>query len=501
MSLSKDVSYFICKCKNLESLQQCIETGVWACQDRISPPHPEDLLTNAHEKGSVILIYSVNNQHGWHGYAQSMYNLSLDEIENNEHKAVCCTNDTISSTITSQITTDPTQATISVTGENFKQQQPADIEEENKLTFSNENLNFNNASKKYHFFRILWLKHFLKYNRQECLHFKSTDNLLLFDGTPVNKARNWQQVNEDIGKKICTLIDQHYDHLNLMQELKKEARLSLNNESFFKHEEAKITLENTGWNYAVEKVKKELGKVHLVCPFGSQRYNCSVADSDQDIFIVYQARTIQMLSLDPPRQTIKNSEKKSVDYTVLELQRYCDLLLAGDQKCVETLFLIDTEATYFASPEWKELDNIREGLLTRSCFEKYLREAQGNNGLKQITKWKLGNPESEELPPKINKLAYVCLRLLQNAREIMKLGTLKVFRTNDSIEWKELHDIRSGKYNYSNLMNLLTRYLTEMDEHRDCGLHDNLVEVKHLIESWLIKCRLQDLHLNPYSPQ
>lgn len=41
------------------------------------------------------------------------------------------------------------------------------------------------------------------------------------------------------------------------------------------------------------------------------RYNCSVQESDNDIFIVYQAKTIQVLSLSPPRQTIKVSLLKN----------------------------------------------------------------------------------------------------------------------------------------------------------------------------------------------
>lgn len=68
------------------------------------------------------------------------------------------------------------------------------------------------------------------------------------------------------------------------------------------------------------------------------------------------------------------------------------------------------------------LENIR------SCFEKYLKEAQGTNGLKQLEKWKVSNSEVEDLPPQLNKLAYICLRLLQNARFVKSLLDISVFK-------------------------------------------------------------------------
>ncbi|KAI8780591.1 hypothetical protein BgiBS90_017942, partial [Biomphalaria glabrata] len=386
MPFTNTVTYFICKCANLESLQHCIQTGVWACQDRSNPPHPKDLLVSAYSQGSVVFIYSVNNQRGWHGYAQSVRD-SLPESTNNYSQ---CDHSCDSK----------------FCGKNFKQKVQGDSE-------SSED---GSSTKTWYFFKIVWMKNFLDFNKQECLPFENTTELLLPDGTPLNKARNWQQVSQEVGRRVCCLIDEHHQKLCLEKQMKRMTKSSLYEESFLKQEEASITTETDGWVTAVEKVKRELGKVHLVCPFGSQRYNCSVAQSDQDIFIVYQAKTTQMLSLDPPRQTIKNSEKLFVDYTVLELQRYCELLLMGDQRCVETLFLSDTKALYLASPEWKELCRVRDKLLTKSCFEKYLKEAQGTNGLKQLEKWKVSNSEVEDLPPQLNKLAYICLRLLQNAR-------------------------------------------------------------------------------------
>ena len=64
-----EVFYFIAKCIRMQSLKECQKTHSWACTDRADGPQPRSLLTDAFNKGQVILIFSVNNCHGWHGYA------------------------------------------------------------------------------------------------------------------------------------------------------------------------------------------------------------------------------------------------------------------------------------------------------------------------------------------------------------------------------------------------------------------------------------------------
>jgi hypothetical protein len=39
---------------------------------------------------------------------------------------------------------------------------------------------------------------------------------------------------------------------------------------------------------------------------------------------------------------LQSSDRELLDYTVHEVHRYGELLLAGDHRCVETLFLHDT---------------------------------------------------------------------------------------------------------------------------------------------------------------
>ena len=67
-------TYFVAKCVNLDSLKRSAKNNIWACCDRKFPPHPRDLITNPLASGEVILLFSVNNRHGWHGYARVLNN-------------------------------------------------------------------------------------------------------------------------------------------------------------------------------------------------------------------------------------------------------------------------------------------------------------------------------------------------------------------------------------------------------------------------------------------
>ncbi|CAL1543502.1 unnamed protein product [Lymnaea stagnalis] len=479
-----EATYFISKCINLDGLDQCIKTCVWACRDHSNSPHPREILSSAHHKGPVILIFSVNNQHGWHGYCESLFNESPR---------------TSSSYPTSNGT--PPQEVGFISSQGISKFGGNDNADSAQPTLCNKAEYFFRDKNSWHHFNVRWLKHFLTFNKQACLKFEHTQHLLLPDGTPVNNSRNWQLVEERVGRELCELIDEHHQKLSIYKQLKEEEKLGRNEESFFKEEAATLGTEVCGgWTAVIRKVERDLGKVHLACPFGSQRYNCSLPESDNDVFIVYQAKTTQVLSLDPPRQTIKNSERELVDYTVLELQRYCELLLAGDQRCIETLFLEETKAVALSTCQWRQLCKLRHHLLNRSCFDKYMKEAQGNTGLKQLQKWKDNNPVVDQLTPKLNKLSYISIRLLQNARDLVALKTLKVYRDEDSVQRKELLDVRQGKYSYSELMGLVESYLREIEK-SEANLSDvDMAVAKRKVENWLLMCRIQDLDINPYQP-
>ena len=55
----------------------------------------------------------------------------------------------------------------------------------------------------------------------------------------------------------------------------------------------------------------------------------------------------------------------------------------------------------------------------RETLNKYLRDAQGTRGTKQLKRWCDENPSVTVLPLKMCKLLYVIVRLLQNARFVL----------------------------------------------------------------------------------
>ncbi|XP_005105256.1 uncharacterized protein LOC101860115 [Aplysia californica] len=464
-------TYFVVKCAAIENLHRCIETGIWACRDRQYPPHPKDLLSSAHEKGRVILVFSVNNQHGWHGYCESNFNCR--DLKNVSENATKKEIDTV--------------------------YVDCDCDNLGDTSGPSNNGNEDDASP-WHRFPVTWKVHLQDMSKLACLSSEKTKHLQLPDGSPVNKARNWQQISEDTGGQLCSLINEYREGL-----LQKKREMDLAKEmqcevSFFKDEEHAVdsksqsSSEFGGWDVVIEKVQRELGKVHLACPFGSQRYNCNLPGSDNDIFLVYQAKTTDILGLDPPKQTIKNSDRAVVDYTILEIQRYCELLVAGDPRCIETLFLSKDEGLALASEQWEQLQAIRNTLLTQKCLEKYMKEAQGTTGVKQLQKWRSNNGLTEQLPHKLSKLGYIVLRLLQNARDMCVSGSLQVYRKTDSTERQELLAARNGEFSYTELMDVCRRYQEEIEPLKP-SLPASLKEARADVQKWLLDCRLEDLQL------
>ena len=84
--MDQECRYFVAKVASIPALQRCAETNMWACRDRLNPPHPRTVLSSALEKFRVILIFSVNNCHGWHGYAEMIGPPKLNEEQKLDSK-------------------------------------------------------------------------------------------------------------------------------------------------------------------------------------------------------------------------------------------------------------------------------------------------------------------------------------------------------------------------------------------------------------------------------
>ena len=295
-SSTDTVTYFVAKCISMDSLKRSARNSIWACCDRKTPPQPRDLLTQG---GDVILLFSVNNCHGWHGYAQ--------------------------------VSSPPG----SVTEEEFN----ATLQPNETLTLTKDKSK--DGDPVWHRFRIEWKILYLKEHGEQCLPFTETEELVCCDGQPVNKARNFQEVSPETGEIMCQKMDLHLAYLTSTRQKKLEERQQKLPPPFFQpgteNDPKRV------WDKLVHKVSN-MGKVLLACAFGSQRYTCvhtqssfchhmlqvflvpffqifqqpndifvclyfrynlHTPESDVDMFVVYAADTKDFLGFSPPQHTIK----------------------------------------------------------------------------------------------------------------------------------------------------------------------------------------------------
>ncbi|XP_033751977.1 uncharacterized protein LOC117335843 isoform X2 [Pecten maximus] len=321
----KKTSYFIAKCDSIASLRKCIDTSRWACRNRREPPHPSDLLTHARTNNNrVVIIFSVNNCHGWHGYAEM-----ASGVENQASTNSCSKG---TKTELKSVTENTSEST------------------ENKHLIDENVSNHTD----WNYFDVKWITHFLNDFGERCLSSKATEGeeYRLTDNTPLNKARNWQEVPSGIGSNLCLLIDKFYEELKSKRQEKMKMAEENQPPPFF-HSSDEVGLMNENWMKISEKITQELGSIIMACPFGSRRYNLHTPTSDMDMFLVYQARTRDILGFNPPKQTLK-SERESCDFTIHEIFHFGELLMSGDHRCVETLFVAD-ETLVHTSAAFKRL--------------------------------------------------------------------------------------------------------------------------------------------------
>ncbi|XP_013409525.1 uncharacterized protein LOC106173084 isoform X1 [Lingula anatina] len=451
--------WFVAKCRNFSSLESSLSSGIWGCRERQSSPQPAETLTQAMDGGRVVLLFSVNNQHGWHGAAvmETAPTVTEKSPVAKQMPAVCCTKNQI------PIKTPHLNGDCSnfVRGDSYGWYQ----------------------------FKVKWLTEFQGEFKEQCLSFSATKELVLLDNTPINKARNFQELNEHSGRTLYELLVQHYHKLCRDREEKLKKEEEQIPPPFFHPRESRDMQEV--WSRILEKVKN-LGKVLLACAFGSQRYNLHTAESDTDMFIIYAASAKDVLGFNPPKQTIKNRDTETCDYTIHEVFRYCELLLGGDPRCVETLFL-HPSCVYYAAEEWQGLCQYGKLFLTKQCLEKYLGDATGSRGLKQLEKWWNQQTDGAELlPVHIRKLFYIVIRLLQNARDVSSGEGIVVYRPQHYPGRKLLMETRQGEYSYKYLKEIIDGLLQEIEANKTTRLLPEQPPKKKL-EEWLLELRYNSL--------
>ncbi|VDI12630.1 Hypothetical predicted protein [Mytilus galloprovincialis] len=181
MDVKDNTRYFIAKCANIKSLQTCINNSRWACRDRITyHSQPRETLSSAFQTSNVIIIFSVNNCHGWHGYVEMHSKPKIDANSNKEFDV--------------------------------------DSDKSDNVAAGKEMPNSDNSKKDddqspWFYFNLKWITEYSTQFGEQCFPFQKTANFYCIDKTLLNKARNWHEIDEETGQELCKQKDEHYKKL------------------------------------------------------------------------------------------------------------------------------------------------------------------------------------------------------------------------------------------------------------------------------------------------
>ena len=272
-------------------------------------------------------------------------------------------------------------------------------------------------------------------------------------------------------------------------------KMGHDNPIFFKVSDQESS--NTPWSSLWERLSSHVedhGRIMLACSFGSHRYNLDTPTSDLDMFVVYIGDTKKCLSFHPPPTTIKNRTSEQPDFTIYELYRYSELLVSGDPRVVESLFL-NAGTIHYATNEYYELVKLRDIALSREVVKKYMSDACGGHGLRML-KQLLGQktPPNED---KVYKVLYIVLRLLFHARQIVLGVEFRVFLDDTSEERKFLIRIRKHECSYQDAMDRIESVKKEIEqvmESENCDLRSK--SSQEPIEEWMLSVRLENMLTN-----
>ena len=293
------------------------------------------------------------------------------------------------------------------------------------------------------------------------------------------------------GKNICDLMDAELKLCEQDTIKTEERKLGYENPVFFKLSNSELALSPDAlWNRLTTHLR-DYGKIMLACPFGSHRYNLHTPNSDLDMFVVYIGDTEKCLSFHPPPLTIKNRTSEQPDFTLCELFRYCELLVSGDPRIVESLFL-HKNTIHYATEEYSSLVELRNNVISREVVRKYLGDACGSRGLKLLRQWEVQMTAPNK--DKQYKVLYIVMRLLFHARQIAFGEEFRVFLENESEEREFLLRIRRKECAYKVAKDRILSVKVEIEamlESDKCEVLKTASEAS--IEAWMLRVRRENL--------
>jgi predicted nucleotidyltransferase len=153
---------------------------------------------------------------------------------------------------------------------------------------------------------------------------------------------------------------------------------------------------------------------------GSRAYGLETEDSDVDIKGVFVAPTRNILSLNPPAETIDQTKP---DISYHEVSKFIRLALKGNPTILELLFL---DGYRVLTKQGKLLVDNRHKFLSNVIYHSY-----GGYAISQARKLNArGDSFSSTTKNRYAKHARHCFRLLQQGRQLLETGDLQVRVTN-----------------------------------------------------------------------
>ena len=140
---------------------------------------------------------------------------------------------------------------------------------------------------------------------------------------------------------------------------------------------------------------------------GAHLYGFPSPDSDYDLRGVHLLPIKEIISLDPPQETIEISEIKSglqLDLVTHDLKKFVILMLKRNGYVLEQLY---SPLIVQTSPTHKQLKAIASKCITRNQYHHYLGFAKNQ--------WKLFNKETS---PRVKPLLYLTFRCLEEPKII-----------------------------------------------------------------------------------
>lgn len=224
--------------------------------------------------------------------------------------------------------------------------------------------------------------------------------------------------------------------------------------------------------------------------WGSRSHNTHLPHSDYDYLGVYAADTRQVLSLDPPKETLERADSpnkgEAPDYALHEVGKFCQLLLKSNPGILEMIF---TDKFSIDTTLWRSLQSLAPKFLTKQAVKQYLGYVNG-----QMHRLRKGGYLHTKGGENSEKWMYHIGRLLLDCNRVSKGEPPLVWRDKGD-ELRFLMDIRNGVINQKDFEDSVQVMTNEVE----FNLGQNLISdnpPKEELNQWLFNVRMHYLQEN-----